>query len=174
MKNLSGIQPLLSLVLLWAPTLLHAATVPIDPGETVTGVLALGATNTYSFTGTSGEVVNVWMVKTGGSGINPTVELYDPNGAAVVGAVANVSAVSSLIQAQALTKTGTYTIVCRDDVGNETYPYSVTLVKLPGGANPVDPGDLGGSILPGQTLTNLLGQVADIDTFTFVGTAGEV
>src|SRR5439155_759156 len=86
----------------------------------------------------------------------------------------NINSQSSLIQAQPLTKIGRATSRERDDIWTETYPYSLTMTKFPGGSNQVDPGDWGGSILPGQTLTNLLGQVADIDTFTFVGTAGEV
>src|SRR5258706_5502049 len=107
------------------------------------------------------------MVK-GGGGFNPfffndtaTTEIYTLS-------LHDALPICSIIQAQKLTKTGTYTILCRDDVGDETYPYSLTLAKIPGGSNLTDPGDAAGTILPGQTLSNSFALTADIATFTFV------
>src|SRR6266853_6281165 len=144
----------------------------ISAGQTTNDVIALGQTNFYAFTGTSNDAATIFMVK-GGGGFNPLIDLYDPDGIRVTYAVGNNGSQSSIIQAQKLTKTGTYTILCRDDVGDETYPYSLTLAKIPGGSNLTDPGDAAGTILPGQTLSNSFALSADIDTFTFAGSSND-
>src|SRR5204863_9428775 len=66
----------------------------------------------------------------------------------------------------------TYTILCRDDGGTETYPYNLTLAKNPG-PNAADIGDSGPTIQPGQTITNNIGAPSDIDALSFYAISGD-
>src|SRR5262245_39158429 len=106
-----------------------ATAININPGETASGVLAVGQTNFYSITGASNDVVTVLL--TASVAQNPVVELRGPQGN-LLATGANIGGVSSFISAQLLPTNGTYQLLVHDDGGNETYSYGVTLVKYPG------------------------------------------
>jgi len=147
-------------------------TMAIAPGQTLTNK-SIGVPadiDVFTFTGASNEAVSILMTISGGAGSFPRFELYGPNGAPV-GSPGYRAGLAAYLDGLRLTQTGTYLIACRDDGGDETFNYNLTLVKTTGG-NDADEDTI--AITPGQTLTNKSISVpADIDIFTFTGTSNE-
>src|SRR5438270_26256 len=111
-------------------------------GQTLANLLGqLADIDTFTFAGTAGEAVTAWMVNTGGSGIFAVVVIDVQTCVLLSYAQGNINSQSSLTQAQPLAKTGTYTILCRDDIGTETYPYSRSEERRVGKECRVQPGE---------------------------------
>jgi hypothetical protein len=146
----------------------NACSATITPGQTLTGTIALqGQMTTYTFSANAGDAVTILISKSTGS-LWPLIELHAPGGSIVTSESGSVSAV---IQAQQLTQTGTYTILCRDGFnGTYTGEYALSLIKNPG----PNLGDAdGGAIQSGETKTGGNIALGDIDTYTFTATAGD-
>jgi len=143
-----------------------ATTNTIAFGETANGMIPVGETNVYSFQATSGEAVTVLL--TANAQVVPLVELRGPQGN-VLATGANVDFRSGFISSFTLPTDGTYLLLVRDDAGNQSFNYGLTLIKNPG----PNPADDGGTILPGQTVTNSLDTIGDMDAFAFRAIAGD-
>ncbi|MCL5097264.1 MAG: hypothetical protein M1608_07015 [Candidatus Omnitrophica bacterium] len=144
-----------------------AAATNIYPGETKSGEVTFpDQGDAYCFSAKAGDTVTVLMGESPLSALVPRVELHAPDGTVVTSASDNLSAT---IEAQRLSQTGTYLIVCRDANGVNPGGYSVSLIKNPG-PNTGDPE--GGVILPGETKTGSI-SAADLDGYTFSANAGD-
>jgi hypothetical protein len=144
----------------------------IQPGQTVSNSLdKLGAIDVYTFSASSNDVVTILL--TSGTTFGPpfpTLELQGPGGTVVANASGNIGGNNAAyIDAKRLTNTGPYFILVRDNDGFDAYDYGLTLIKNPG----PNSADDGGTILPGQTVTNSLNTLADIDVFTFAAIVGD-
>jgi hypothetical protein len=139
----------------------------IEPGQTVTNGLRLPAEiDLYTFTGQSNDAVTIFLTRTLGALTDPWLELHGPNGILLVPNQLG-EGLYDLIQAYRLPRTGTYRILVRDDVGDLTFNYALSLVKIPG----PNVGEM--PIAPGQTVTNGLHLPAEIDLYTFFAIAGD-
>src|SRR5436309_136514 len=141
----------IALALGFGSSRLHGATNAISAGETASAVLAVGQTNFYSFAAASNDVVSLFLA----NGVNysyPTLELQRPDGTVIATVSDNVVCDDSYIDALRLTNAGTFLVLVRDDNGLQTYAYGLTLIKNPG----PNASDDGGTIQPGQTVTNSL------------------
>ena len=76
---------------------------------------------------------------------------------------------AAYIDAKRLTNNGRYLILVRDNDGAQTYGYGLTLLKNPG----PNPGNDGGLILPGQTVTNRLNALGAIDVYSFTAASND-
>ncbi len=129
---------------------------PIACGGTVSGSLAVGDTDTFTFAGIADEVVNIDLSDSPSS--NEMWQLYDPDGILVTDC-------STRHCNGTLLKTGTYTIIVADGGSNQAFAYSLTLQGVSEGLTcglPVACGQIGGSLIAGHT-----------DAFTFSGAANQ-
>jgi trimeric autotransporter adhesin len=147
----------------------YAADVPILSGDTMTGNIALaGQSFSYTFSANSGDTATILMGVSSGS-LYPKVELHAPDGAVVKTTYSTGG--SATIEAQILSQTGTYSILCRDYNGLYTGNYAVSLIKNPGAINTsIDPD--GGAIQSGDTRTGTI-SVGDLDAYTFSANSGD-
>jgi|GEM_PF-6735922 len=92
-----------------------AATNAIIAGQTTNGAVLIGQTNYYSFAGTSNGSVTITMVRTGGDGSYPAIDLIAPDGTNV-GSWEN-SGLEWLagVWTYPLPQNGGYVIQCRDN-----------------------------------------------------------
>ena len=149
----------LALLLLFIPGKVWAQT-PISCGETKTGNLATpDQTDTYTFSGNTGEAVVITAVGTSG-GVSAVATLQDSIGAGLASNGGGNSALASV-----LPTTGTYTIVVSVSGLNNTGTYEVSLQFSTGKCST--------SISCGQTLAGNLSGVSQLDTYSFSGNAGE-
>lgn len=135
---------------------------PLAFGETVQdSLVARTDMNTYTFAGSAGEVITALLA---GSWNNvPRLELYDPAGALRK----RIDGQSIRADSVRLPATGTYTLFILDSDGQQTGNYGLHLQRItaPAGATPIE---------YGQTLQDTVTVRADINAYTFSGTAGEV
>jgi uncharacterized repeat protein (TIGR01451 family) len=144
-----------------------AASIPITPGEYITGNIAEGQSNMYTFQANAGESVTILVAETGSFFFVTQVELYSPSGRLLV--TATRSSVSASINAQVLPQTGTYLVIVSDKNGTREGQYGLTVIKNPG-PNATDPD--GGDTTPGEYKTGTI-QIGDLDCFSFQANAGE-
>ncbi len=132
-------------------------------GGIVTGDITLGDLDTYIFDATAGETVQLRVAETAPGPLDPSITVYDPNGAQVssnygsqVGAIAFSAAL-----------TGTYSLLVNDGGTStpNTGPYEVHFVRKPS-ANEH------GALINGGTVSGFI-DLGDLDTFVFPGTAGQ-
>ncbi len=144
----------------------RAGTHPlIYPGQTLTNAIsAAGEADAYSFEAAANEQISVTMAKASGS-LQPSLAVYGPGGILLTNIPGGVSLAQ--LDGLRLTNDGTFQIVCRDGASTQTGGYGLTLIKHP------QPNLADLPIQPGRAYTNAL-EVADLDTFTFSGTNGDM
>jgi len=131
-------------------------------GEVVTGTInSAGRTNTYTFSGNAGEVVHLTPSPSSGLAFNVWAELFSPTGTSL-----GIFGTFGSVTTATLPATGTYTVLVHDEDNLQTGAYSLSLSF-------VTP-KCGTSLTCGQTLTHVLSQPAQVDIYSFSGTAGEV
>jgi hypothetical protein len=135
---------------------------PLVFGQTVQdSLIARTDMNTYTFTGSAGEVITAFLA---GSWNNvPRLELYDPAGALRK----RIDGQSIRADTVHLSGAGTYTLLILDSDGQQTGNYGLHLQRIttPAGATPIG---------YGQTLQDTVTVRAEMNAYTFSGTAGEV
>ena len=72
------------------------------------------------------------MSSTSNAGVDPYIFLYDPYGAIETSAICGTYCVHTEISNYQLLQSGTYTIVVRDNGGDDTGDYSLSFTKIPG------------------------------------------
>jgi hypothetical protein len=161
--------------------MLNAANTAQDPdggyiasGETRTGsIFPGGDTDPYYLWGRAGQGLATQMATISG-GLNPRLQLYDPDGVRVAEAANNCYNLSSLVRIEnyRLKKTGVYTIVASNACNVATGDYGLSLVLAPGAASsPQDPD--GGDINSGETRTGTISPGGDMDPYRVYCQAGE-
>jgi hypothetical protein len=135
----------------------------LTPGGEITGQLAEGALDSYTFTAQAGEGVFLRVVNASTGTLLPAVNVYDPSGAPVI--VTSGQEVASTEFTTA--KTGTYTVVVYDASNGaaSTGPYNLYFTLAPGANN-------GGLLPPGGKITGQLAEGA-LDSYTFDAQAGQ-
>src|SRR5437763_1990743 len=88
--------------------------------------------DTYRFTETSNDVVNIALLITNGPGVNPIVQVWDPAGNDVSQAVISGGRPPAYIRDLSLDKSSTYLIVVRDDELNEVFSYQLSYITVNG------------------------------------------
>jgi hypothetical protein len=134
----------------------------LSPGTFSGGRLTPLDMDTFCFEGVSNEVVNLALMVTNGSGINPYVQVYDPAGTFLF-TTPLVSGTLAFRENWRLAASGTYTVMVRDDVLNESFDYCLNLIKAPG-PNFTDPGDGPERLVSGEIRTASL-TPGDLDAF---------
>jgi hypothetical protein len=127
-------------------------------GQTVTGNLtAAGQTNTYTFSATAGEAVDLFALN---DPTNLVTEIYGPTGSRVGGPTTN-----TFTGPINLTVPGTYTIRVRAADYETTGPYGISLTFLTGRC--------GTGLVWGPPISGSMSSLAEVDSYTFSGNAGE-
>ncbi len=132
-------------------------TQPLACGQTIGSTLSSAAqTNAYSFNANAGDVVTILVL---GQTINAVAEVHDPNGARIGDATNNFTGPITL------TTGGTYMILVHADNTTSTGAYGISLSFLTGGC--------GTPLLWGPPANGNLNLLAQVDSYTFYGNAGE-
>ncbi len=139
----------------------HAASISISFGQTISDSLAVGESDTFTFSASAGNVVMIRMSCSSGL-LDPEVQLYGPDGTKLYESWGGSTAD---IVTTGLPTSGTYTIVARDHLGTYSGNYNLSLERL-------NPGT-GTAISLGQTVSGDL-VIGDLTTFTFSASAGNV
>ena len=150
-----------------------AITNTISPGQIVAGsISAPGQSNYYTFTAASNDVITLTLLRTNSSAGNPTLTLYDPTGAVTTLDRCAVGGLYVLEPGRRLTQSGTYIIVVRECELNDTFDYTLCMIKNPGPNFP-EPGEGSETLLPRQARAAQI-TVGDCDAFAFRGIAGDM
>jgi len=130
--------------------------------QTIGNTISLGGqADSYIFSGTAGNVVVLSIRHNGSSNLGIRADIYDPTGTNLVGSVVEGSSGSIT-----LPTTGTYTILVHDNSYYYTGAYGICLSYTKGFS--------GTAIACGQTINNSIGIAGQADSYSFIGTAGEV
>lgn len=101
----------------------------IQPGQVLTNTIGdTSDIDALSFYAIAGDTVTISMVKIGGSGNNPFMQVQAPDGTVLASATGSSSATVHL---DCLAQTGNYMLIYRDDGGNETFTYRLSLTQGP-------------------------------------------
>ena len=125
----------------------------------------LAEIDAYVFDATAGDVIVAHM-RGNNNGIEPLMELYDPEGG-LVAVNKSVGRLGKLPPTQ-LTKTGKYVLLAMDEVGNDKGTYSMSVQFTNGSVDCSIPLHCSNT-----TETRRLSSDAEIDAYTFYGEAGE-
>ena len=126
-------------------------------GQTVTDNLTTaGQTNAYTFNATAGEAVTLLTV---GESINVVADVYGPGGSRVGGTT------NSFTGPINLTTSGTYTLRIHADAYEATGAYGISLTFLTGRC--------GTGLAWGPPISGAVSSLAEVDSYTFSGNAGE-
>src|SRR6266478_269725 len=129
----------------------------ITCGQTITsGINSPAQTNTYTFVANAGESVTLLAL---GQSMSAVAELYSPTGSRIGGSTNLFSGPINL------TSTGTYTIRVHADNSESTGSYGISLSFLTGRC--------GTQLIWGLPTTNTVSSLAEVDSYTFSGNAGE-
>ncbi len=103
-------------------------SIAISYGQTVQGsITSYGQIEEFTFVGSAGDIVLIREVRTSG-GLNPFLEVYGPGGELVFSAGSLYPSYNRAdLVDSVLPEGGSYTVVARDDNGNETGDYWLTL-----------------------------------------------
>src|SRR5262249_31461267 len=99
------------------------------PNQTRLAQIEVGDLDAYVFPVSVGDTLRLSLQKTSGSGLNPVMQLYSPNGDLLAtssgpnGSVAHISCMSTI--------TGNFYVLVRDDGLNEAFGYALTLEQSP-------------------------------------------
>ena len=139
---------------------------PLTPGTPVAGsVDHFDDTDPFSFDGTQGDFVEIAVVATPGSILNPGMAVISPSGTVIgVDNAGNHGNVSSLILP--LPETGTYDVIALGRNSMGAYSIEANAVTI------VD--DDGGPVSAGGNVGGTVDFDGDEDDFTFDGLAGQV
>src|SRR5882724_5087191 len=128
-------------------------------GQTISNAInSPGQTNTYTFDANAGESVTLLAVGQSQS-MNAVADLYGPTGSRIGGSTNNFSGPINL------TSTGNYTIRVHADNSEATGAYGISLSFLTGRC--------GVPLVGGVPATNTVTLLAQVDSYTFSGNAGE-
>jgi hypothetical protein len=143
---------------------------PLTFGQITTGHIDVGDFDIYTFTGKANDLVTLGLIKTDTGAGNPTIRLFDPEGAYILGTCGD--GVRVFLDALPLAKTGTYLIEVSDcDSQNGSYGYSLCGVRIPG-PNLPDQGE--GTELVSNRETRIASITpGDLDAYTFSVIAGD-
>lgn len=131
----------------------------ISCGQTLTSSIQAGQSHSYTFSGDAGERVRIALDEFGASFAGLKVSLKDSAGMLL----AEASGKPAVLDGVALPATGTYTIVVSVVVSPTIYKVSLVFTS----------GRCGTAISCGETQSNKEIQRAQLDAYTFAGTAGE-
>ncbi|MEW5870510.1 MAG: PPC domain-containing protein [Chloroflexota bacterium] len=138
---------------------------PIAFGQALVGAMISPAQmDTYTFTANAGDKVLVRMNKPSGGSLVLETRVYGPDGVKLCEAY---NAVPAEIASCTLPSAGTYTILATDLLGNRLGDYYLYLQRLnnPGNAVPIG---------RGQALTGSISTAAEMDTYIFTASAGDM
>ena len=141
----------------------YAAT-DLPLGQVTTGTISLAAQmDSYSFTGTAGEVVDLTMTPTSGT-LAPKIQLLSPGGTLLGSACKSGPQELNTIT---LTSTGTYTVTASDCSGTNTGNYALFLQSINSPVSPI-------TLPVAQVQTGAIGSAALDNTYTFSASANDV
>ena len=134
------------------------AQTPITCGQLTPGAItAVGQENRYTFSGTAGQVITARIVT--------TTNNFTPQFQLIFGT--QVITTSTTAIAGTLTQTGTYTLAVKYNSGSsQTGAYALMLQRTKNACGAIQLGTC-------QTLRGSLSSPADLDAYTFNGTAGQ-
>jgi hypothetical protein len=155
------------LALIW-PLAASAATVATNGSPTSGSILVAGQTNSYTFTATAGENLQVRLAKIGGTMV-VRMDLYGPSGNLITWSYS--PNVASIVNAAATT-TGTYTVVVSDYTNSGTTGNSGTGTYNLYATRSIQASPEATALTTGQPTSGTIDS-GDLDTFTFTATAGE-
>ena len=132
-------------------------------GGNVSGVIDLGDLDSYTFNATVGDGIDLRMVDLGGTGLDPYMKIYDPNG--LLYASNWASSVAGISFSAPMT--GVYTLVATDygSSGPSTGAYEIHFTRAPG-ANEH------GSLVNGGNVSGVI-DLGDLDSYIFSATVGD-
>lgn len=110
----------------------------VDYGEILSAETRIGSitnpaqTDSFTFNGEAGQTVVISMSSTGHYELDPYIFLYDPDGTIETSATCGTYCVHAEISNYQLLQSGIYTIVVRDNGGDDPGDYSLSLTKVPG------------------------------------------
>ena len=142
-----------------------ANATPISFGQTLSGDIALAAEmDAYAFTAAAGDRVMIAMAVSSGL-LDPQIRLYDQSGTPVCQSIITLGAAAEINDCPLMVG-GTYTIITSDLGNTETGNYGLYLQRLnnPSGVT---------ALVYGQTVAGEILGPAEMDTFSFSGTAGK-
>jgi hypothetical protein len=152
-------------------SVLTFVTPAFGSGALTSGMVAAGSvagptfTESWSFSGNTGERIILVAVATGGA-LNTVVTLRAPGGAVLLSTAADRSEFQ-------LTSSGVHTVEISDLGLNDAGTYAIAYLNLTAGPL-THGGDLDGdAIASGEARAGTIGTVADLDAFTFTGVAGQ-
>ena len=123
-----------------------AAAITITSGQTLTGIIGLGQSNTVTMNLSSNTTYFLSMAMTSGN-LSPAYIIYDPSG----NVFTNKGGGSNFARNyQRVTQTGTYTVVVFDYYGYQTGNYNLQLSIIPGMVD-------SGGLISGQTVSGTIG-----------------
>jgi hypothetical protein len=161
-----------SLVFLLAESMLVASaatTNAISAGQIVPGsITAARQTNFYSFTASSNDVIYLTLLTTNGPGTFPWFYLYNPDGIFLGNPSANSFEAN---WAGRLDQSGSYVVAVIDGGINDSFGYSLCMVKVPG-PNLTDAGEGAYILSPTETRSAHLSP-GDLDAFEIKAIAGD-
>jgi len=135
----------------------------LPPAAMAAGMIDLGDLDSYTFAASTGQGVQIRVGDVSGTSFVPAVVVYGPTGALVDSNYGQTAAGFSFTASA----TGTYTAVVYDYSSGfaSTGTYNLYLTVAPG-ANE------GGALTPGTPVAGAI-DLADLDSFTFAGVAGQ-
>lgn len=142
---------------------------PIAYGDVLSGsncVITVADLDSFQFVAHANDLIRLIAVKVGGGYYAaPCIELLDPTGVPVL-QPATVCNTSIQID-QSLTTAGKYTILVTEQNNDDTVNYNLSVTRVfpfPGNAT---------AMIYGQVLSDEINPPADLDAYTFPGTAGD-
>jgi hypothetical protein len=138
--------------------------VPIEWGEALEStVTAMGEADAYTLIAYPGDVFLVGMGQLG-TGFDPEVRLYDPDGDLVTSRASDMLAEFTT---EELTEGGDYTLLAMDENGIYTSSYGIHVQRL-------NEPEMTTPIALGETLERTIDVKSETDAFTFDASAGDV
>src|SRR6185295_11254934 len=121
---------------------------------------AVAELDAFTFSGTAGNIITPILLVSTTTNFNPQYQLYDPDGLFIFIGISTTSVT--------LTKTGTYTILVSYNFGSsKTGGYALAFQRTKNPCNAV-------SIVCATPQSGSIDAVAELDAFTFSGTAGNI
>lgn len=142
-----------------------SANTTINFGETLAGAVSVaGEVDAFTFSASAGDLVLARMIATSGD-LDPRISIQDEGGNTLCSTpfYANLAEIENCT----LPDSGVYTLYAEDNDGADTGNYQIYLQRLnnPGNANAAAYGD---------TLPDSIAGGAELDTYTFSGTNGDL
>jgi hypothetical protein len=141
---------------------------PMANGFQYAGGIEIGDVDVWSFPANVGDAI---VLRMGGTGYNPWIRLFGPNGVMVAQGFDGSSGIRDADLRTQATNSGVFTVVAGSYYLNGTGNYILTLAKSPG-AIVVSPGDEGGPMTNGFQHTGVIDQ-GDLDVWSFSANAGD-